>query len=150
MSSSYVRTQVKAFITSNIPSEDVIDLTGEFDNIKDLLAKNSINPNDPWTALQFIGNSELAITVPATNTDGKYREFGVVIIHIVERSKATAVASCLTRAEAFRDAFRGQRINDILIKEVSPPNFDQGATLNFEGGYTSAAVIVTYERDLDL
>lgn len=151
MSSSYVRTELKNFITTNIPSEiNVVDLTGEYENLRNVLAKSGINHTNNWLGLQFIANEEEVITLAAGNDAGKYREFGALYLHIVSPAQIGVVDIILPRTETIRNAFRGQRIGDILIQSVTPPNFEAGATLQFEGGYQSASVIVTYERDLNL
>lgn len=151
MSSQYVRDQILDFIEDNVPEEPiVIDLTAEFDDLRDLLAKNGVSGNKPWLGIQFIGNEEIPITVSAHNTQGKYRETGAVYLHIVEKARLGVGAPLITRSETLRNAFRGQRIGSILIESVSPPQTDSGATLSFEGGYTSASVIIVYQRDLDL
>ena len=151
MSSSYVRTELKNFITASIPSEDkVVDLTGEYDNLRKVLAKNSINHTDNWLGLQFIANDEEVVTLSAGNNAGKYREFGALYLHVVSPAQIGVADVILPRTEIIRNTFRGQRIGDILIQSVTPPNFESGATLQFEGGYQSASVIVTYERDLNL
>lgn len=150
MSSSYVRTQIKTFISSNIPSETVVDLTGVYDELQDILEAEGVSYEDPWLGLQFIGNEEMPINVGANNTQGLYREYGNVFLHIAAMSTIGVSTGILARAETIAVAFRGQRINDIIIESVSPPNFELGATLDFEGGWTSASIVLNYYRDLNL
>lgn len=150
MSSVYVRQQIETFIGTALPTENLVDLTGEFEDLRSLLARHSINANTPWLGIQYIGNEEIPIDVRGTNTRGKYREIGAVYLHVVGKSQVGIAATLLTRAETIRSAFRGQRIGTVLIEAVSPPNFDAGATLQFEGGWTAASVILSYQRDLDL
>lgn len=150
MSSVYVRTQIKNFITANVPSETIIDLTAQYQEIAKLLNNASLSMKDPWLGIQFIGADETPVSVQATNTTGLYRETGAIYLHIVEATSPNLVDNILARSEALRDALRGQRIGDIIIESVDPPNFENGATLEFEGGYTSASVVVGYYRDLKL
>lgn len=150
MSSSYLRTQIKSFIATNLATENVIDLTGEYREIDDVIAGASLTYENPWLGIQFIGNEEIPINIVGNNAAGCYREMGVVMLHIVEMAKSTAVASILARAETIKSAFRGQRINDILIEGLTPENFERGATLDFESGYVAATIMVSYERDLNL
>jgi len=150
MSSSYVRTQMTTFITTNSSEANIVDLTAQYSTQQNMLDDAGIGRNDPWLGLQFIGSSEEPITLNSNNTTGKYREVGSVFLHVVERVKTTVADDILTRAEDLRTLLRGQRINDIIIESVSPPNFESGATLQFEGGYQSASIIVSYERDLNL
>jgi len=150
MSSSYVRSEIKTFLSANSAESDIIDLTAQYSSLTNMLSDNGVDRNDPWLGLQFIGSSEEPITLNSGNTVGKYREIGSVFLHVVERVKNSVADDILTRAEALRTLLRGQRINDIIIESVSPPNFESGATLQFEGGYQSASIIVSYERDLNL
>lgn len=150
MSSVYVRDEIADFITAELASETLVDLTGEFENLRDLLARHSINANTPWLGIQYIGNDEIPVDIRGTNTRGKYREIGALYLHVVAKTQVGVAQTLLTRAENIRNTFRGQRIGTILIESVAPPNFDAGATLQFEGGWTSASVIISYQRDLDL
>lgn len=150
MSSVYVRDEIKGFLDTNFPDETVVDLTADYQNINDLLKDNGIDKRTPWIGLQFVGDDETPITITSGNSTGKYRELGAVYIHIVSSTKPCVSDNILPRAENIRNAFRGQRINDVVIQSMTPPNFGTGATLNFEGGWTSASVILSYERDLDL
>lgn len=150
MSSVYVRDQIKTHITANLPAETLIDLTAQFAEIKELVEDAGITGNDPWMGIEFVGDDEVPITIPATNDAGKYRESGAVFIHIVDIAKLGAGDALLQRGEAVRNLFRGKRIGDILIESVTPVNFGAGSTLQFDGGYMSGSISVSYQRDLDL
>lgn len=149
MSSTTVRTDIVTFLEAN-SAENFLDLSGHYEELRYFLEDNGLTEQDQWVGLQFIGNDEIPATVGAGNTQGKYREIGAIYLHVVDIAKLGVQNSILTRAEALRDLLRGRRINDIVIESVSPPNFEIGATLQFEGGFTSASVILTYyfERDL--
>lgn len=151
MSSAYVRTQVKAFMAAN-SAEKVMDLTALFGEVnKNLLANSpSISPSQDWVGLQFIGGDEGPRSLPATNDQGLYREDGALFIHVVTPAKIGAGASLLTRGETLRDIFRGRRIGSIIIQSVTPLNFDNGATLQFDGGWMSASFLCDYYRDNNL
>jgi hypothetical protein len=151
MSSKYVRDGIIDFIASEIPSEKLVDLTAEFDEVQDLLSRNGVQPRSPWLGLQFVGSEEIPVDIGATNTRGKYREIGVIYLHVVDVSKLNVHNSIINRAEVIRNAFRGMRIADtILIESVSPVNFGGGITLSFTGGYTAGVIQIDYQRDLDL
>jgi len=150
MSSSYVRSQITTFIGTNLASENLIDLTGEYKDIDDVIADASLTYKDPWLGMQFVGSEDVPINVGANNSAGCYREVGVVLLHVVSQAKGSASTDIIARAETIRDAFRGQRINDIVVEEVTPPNFERGATLDFESGYIAATVMISYQRDLNL
>lgn len=147
MSSVYVRDEIKQFVTENLTSEILIDLSGEYRDIDDVIADAGLTRNDPWLGVEFIGNTEEPITVAADYGKGVYREMGAVMFHVVGVSKLGVAGTIMARAEELRNLLRGRRINDIIIETVTPPNFGEGATLNFEAGYTSAIVMVSYEYD---
>ncbi len=149
MSSPAVRTAIKGFLEAN-SQETVVDLTSLFEEIKELLAEFEVQPDAPWLGIQFIGHSEEPIVVPATNDQGKYREFGTIVFHIVAVAALGVGDGLLTRGEALRNLFRGRRIGDIMIDSVSPVNTDAGATLQFEGGFMSGSFTAEYRSDLDL
>jgi hypothetical protein len=150
MSSAYVRTQFKNFIASNAPTEKVVDLSGQFAELTDVLTENSVGVNDTWLGIEFIGDDEVPITVGSNNTQGKYRETGAVYIHVVDIAKLGVSGTILTRAETLRALFRGRKIGTIFVESVTPVSFESGATLQFENGYMSGSFILGYLSDLDL
>jgi hypothetical protein len=150
MSSSYVRTQLKTFITANSPAENQADMSGGYEDIQVFLGDKGIAMTDPWLGLQFIPNDEVPITLPATNTSGKYRETGAVYIHIVDVAKPNVSDSILTRGETLRDLLRGRRLGEVKVESITPLNFELGATLNFDGGFVAASFILSYQYDRDL
>lgn len=150
MSSVYVRDEIETFIDDNLSSENLIDLTAEYDDIEKLLAEYGLDYQSKWLGIQYIGSDELPVSVVSNNTKGKYRETGALFLHVVEPARSAAKDDILTRGEAIRDMFRGQRINDIVIEGVTPLNFESSATLQFEGGFTSASVVVNYYYDRSL
>lgn len=150
MSSLFVRQSLIDFLESD-SSENVIDMTDEFQELQDMIASKGLTNSDPWLGVQFVGSTETPVDIGATNSRGKYREEGVIYLHIVDVAKIGAANAILTRAENLRNLLRGRRINGTVIVEgVSPPVFGEGATLSFSGGYSSATVTVEYQRDLDL
>lgn len=150
MSSSYVRTEFDTWIRANSAEANIIDLTAMYSELDDMLTDEGVGRNDPWVGLQYIGANEETVALSANNATGKYRENGSFFLHVVARASATVYPDILARTEALRNLLRGQRINDILVESVTPPNFESGATLQFEGGYQSASIIVNYQRDLSL
>lgn len=150
MSALAVRTGIKDFLIAEFPSETFLDLTGQYDTIERYLAHNGINRNDTWIGIQFIGTDEIPVALSANNTQGCYREFGIVILHIVGIASLGVGDAIVNRAEAIRNKLRGQRIGNIIIDSVSPPNFDVASTLRFEGGYIAAAINADYKYDLSL
>lgn len=150
MSSKYVRDQIKAFIATTFPSEKVLDISAEYLEFSDLMAAAGVGIDDTFIALQFIGDRIDPITIPATNLKGCYREFGSVFIHIVEPVDRDAIDNILTRGDAYIEAFTSQRIGQMTIDNVSPINTAQGSTLEFQGGYTSGSIYLSYRRDRNL
>lgn len=147
MSSSTVRTLVKAFLATEIPGETVIDLSAQYTEMRDMLAEADLQPDAPWLGLDFIGDEELPVSLAATNDLGLYREIGSIVLHICAEAKLGSGDSILTRAEALRNLFRGRRIGAIVVEGVTPVNFGPGATLAFEGGYMSGSITVSYHFD---
>lgn len=150
MSSSAVRTAILDFLDDESDETEIVDLTSQYEEIKELLTTLDIQPDVPWLGVQFIGYEEVPVSLSATNDQGLYRETGAIYLHIVDIAQVGGGSSLLTRGEALRNLFRGQRIGDIVIESVSPMNFDRGATLAFEGGYMSGSFIMVYHRDLNL
>lgn len=150
MSASYVRTQIKNLLAAEAPSESLIDLTANFQEIQELIADNDIQPDSPWLGIQFQGDDELPVALTASNDQGKYRETGAIILHVVDVSRLGVGDRMLVRGENLRNLLRGRRIGNILIDSVTPMNFDEGATLSFEGGYMSGSFICGYTYDHDL
>lgn len=150
MSSVYVRTEIKNFIATEFPLEKVIDLSGQYETMDQIIDNEGLAPDDPWLGIEFIANDEVPITVPATNSQGRYREDGAVYFHIVEVASLGNSGTILSRGESLRNKLRGQRIGQIIVESITPLNFGSGATLQFEGGYTSASFVLSYQRDLEL
>lgn len=150
MSSSYTRTQIMNFLATNFPSEKVVDLSAESEEISDLLEDRGVSLREPWIGVQFLGNGESPVSISSNNLKGKFRELGAVILHIVEPSKLGVINAILPRAEALMDSFRGQRIGDVVVEDLVPLNTSAGAVLTFQRGYTSGNIVVNYYRDRDL
>lgn len=151
MSSKFVRDSIITFLEDNLPEETIVDLTAHFEEIEDLLCQYDLTLNDDWIGIQFVGNEEIPVSIQSQNQKGCYREVGAIFIHIVGVSQIGGHKNLLTRAEVIRDLIRGRRINNsVIIEQVGPPNFGEGITLNFESGFTAAAITVFYRRDLDL
>lgn len=150
MSGAIVRTSFLDFLAANAPTESVVDLNGQYDELEDLLASGGIGANDPWLGVQFVGDVEVPITIGSSNTVGKYRETGAVLIHVVDIAKLGVSDTILTRAETLRTLFRGRKLDTVLIDSVGTVHFDQGAALKFEGGYMCGTFIIGYQNDIDL
>ena len=143
MSSVSTRTQIKDYLAANT-SETTIDISGEFRELLDLMEAYSIAKDDDWIAIQFVGNSEEYISVPA----GCYREYGSIFMHVVAAIRIGSIDGILSRCETIRSLFRGKRINDIIIESVSPPNTEVGTTLEFDNNFISATFFMDYYRDI--
>lgn len=149
MSSLYVREQIKTFFAS-ISTEKLVDISDEYSEVFDMVSAAGVGENEDWVGIQFLGGEELPVSLTANNSLGKYREFGSIYIHIVAVAKLGGLDDILQRAETLRDAFRGQRINNITVDAVSPPNTGTGAALSFEGGYTAAVFTIDYRNEKNL
>jgi hypothetical protein len=143
MSSITTRTEIKNFFTAN-SSEKLVDISGEFRNFLALLQAEVITRNDDWVAIQFVGSTEEPISIQTKC----YREFGTIFFHVVAPIQIGGIDDILIRCETIRDLYKGQRINDIVIEAVGPPNTEVGTTLEFENTFTSATFIIDYYRDI--
>jgi hypothetical protein len=150
VSSKFVRESIIDFLKTN-SQENVLDLTDEFMELQEFIESNGLTLSDPWLGVQFVGAEEVPVSITSHNSRGKYRETGVIFLHVVDVARLGSSGAILNRAEAIRDLLRGRRINDtVLIETVSPAIFGEGATLSFSGGYTAGLVEIDYTRDLDL
>ena len=147
MSSLAVRTAVRQFLTDNIPAETVVDITGHFEDLRQLLADAGVQPDAPWLGLDFSSDGEEPVSLTADNTRGLYREYGLIQLHVCALAKIGAGADLETRGEALLNLFRGRRIGNIIVERVSPINTGPGATLEFDAGYVSGTVTAQYHYD---
>ena len=150
MSSLNVRTAILNFLTTEIPGENLIDLTADFEELSKLLSRSGVGQDEDWLGVQFLAYEEIPVDILSTNDTGKYREEGIVVLHVVAVAKIGGHNAILSRAETIRNKLRGQRIGSIIVESVSPPNFGTGVTLSFEGGYTAAVINVDYKFDIIL
>lgn len=149
ISSLYVRTQIKDFLADN-SDEDVLDMTSQFEDLRQFLAEAGIQPDAPWLGLIFVGGEEVPVSLSATNDVGLYRETGTVQLHVVSEAKIGVGDSLVARGETLRNLFRGARIGDIVVESMTLMNTESGATLEFEDGYMSGTITVSFYRDLNL
>lgn len=154
MSSLVVRTEVLSFLsaanTAGDITEDIVELDGEFGVLQDVLTAAEIQQGAPWLGVQFVGNDEQPISLAATNDKGSYRETGSIVLHIVTESGIGVGNSIIARGETLRDLFRGLRLGGIIIDGVTPVNLGPGTTIQFEGGYVSGSMTVSYYYDFSL
>lgn len=137
---------VRQFLADN-SDETVIDLTGHYEDLRQMVTDAGVQPDAPWLGLEFIGDTEEPVSLAADNSKGLYREYGVLQLHVVAVAKIGVGAGLESRAEALRNLFRGRRIGGIIVESVSPVNTGPGATLEFEGGYVSGTVSVIFHYD---
>ena len=153
MSSKTVRDSINTFLTTSLPGEKIFDLTAEGKEMQDFIDSRGTDFDTDWYGLQFEADPEIPVSVPATNTSGKWREEGLVFVHIVTpvvTDTAIMKNNLVDRAEIIKNLLRGKRIDGIIILTVGQPNFESGATLEFEGGFQSCSMIINYQKDLNL
>lgn len=150
MSSGAFRTAILNHLKTNT-SENIIDLSGEYEEVQEMLTHNGLQMGATWVGVQFFPSDEFPVDVVGEYKKGHYREEGMVYLHIVDLAYFGAASAITTRADAIRDLLRGARIsNNIVIEKVVPVIFGRGATLNFEGGYTAGLVSFEYRRDFNV
>ena len=152
MSSKTVRDAIKNYLSSTHPTENIIDITEEIEDLQDLIeGAGLVYQEDAWLGIDFIGFDEYPIDVLATNTTGKYREEGVLMIYVVEAVNKQDVMNprdrILVRAENILNSLRGKRLNGVVIERLTTPNFQAGSNLQFEGNYVSAMLSATFHFD---
>lgn len=150
MSSIFVRETFTDFLLANAPGEQLLDLTAQYSELKELMIDAGFAEGSDWLGIEFIADDEVPVTVPATNSQGKYRETGAVYLHVVSQASMGVGHRLLARGEAIRNILRGQRISGIIVESVTPMVFGPGATLQFEGGWMSGSFLVSYQYDQDL
>lgn len=147
MSSLYVRDTFMEYVTAEVPTEKIFDLTAEYDRIKDFMKHHNITPNDKWVGVDFIGDGEEPVTI-GSHEKGMWRETGAIYIHVVDFARLGIGRSLITRADAIREVLRTKRISETFVLEsVTPANTGAGAAFQFEGGWTAASFLVSYYRD---
>lgn len=146
MSSKPVRTALREFLEDNV-TEPVVDLTGHFQELRTLLEEAEVGDDAPWLGVEFISGPEEPVSLTANNEQGLYREYGLLQLHICEAARLGAGVSLEDRGELLLNLFRGRRIGGIVVESVTPINTGPGATLEFEGGYVSGTVTVTFHYD---
>ena len=155
--SQAIETKIRTFLGTQFPSEKFANIDGEFEDLKEFLA-NNVNPIslvadpismiEPWTGIQYVADTEQAVSIPATNTTGTFRETGFISLHVCAKAQIGVNRGIKTRCEAFQNAFRGRDIDGVRITGIVPYNFSNGTTLDFVGGgYVSATITITYEYD---
>jgi len=154
MSSSFVRSTIKSYFATKLPGEKLVDFTAEERALQEILDGLSITPKDDWYGIEFIGDDELPISVPATNTQGCYRETGALFLHIVTfagiRLGSIPSDRIITNGEILQAIFRGANISGIIIESVTPISTESGATLEFEHGWQSGSFLASFYRDFNL
>lgn len=146
MSSVAVRNAVRQFLDDN-SDETVVDLTGHFENLRDMLNDADVQPDAPWLGLDFSSDGEEPVSLTADNDRGLYREFGLIHLHVCAVAKIGVGSNLESRGEALLNLFRGRRIGNIIIQRVNPLNTGPGATLEFDAGYVSGTVTAEYKFD---
>lgn len=150
MSSSKVRLEVKSLFASNIPGENLVDLSAQYSSIPEVLSKKGITLANNWCGILFIGDREETVSLAADNTRGCYRERGMVQVFVMAPAQANVSDLMVARADAIRNVFRGRNLNGVMIEEVTPPNTEQGAILELESNYMCAAFDIIYYLDINL
>jgi len=146
MSSLAVRNLIKDFLYDE-SDETTIDLTGHFEDIRELLHEEEVQPDAPWLGLEFIAEGDEPISLTANNEQGLYREVGLVQLHICAVGRLGVGNELVERGDVLQKLFKGRRIGALVVESVRPINTGPGATLEFEAGYVSGTVTVAYHYD---
>ena len=150
MSSASVRLSVKNVFASEIPGEKLVDMSAQYETISDLLQRLSIDLDEEWVGLLFIGDREETVSLAADNTRGCYREYGMVQVNVIAPAAIGVADDMVARADAIRNVFRGRRLGNMIVEEVTPPNTERGAILEMEANFMSASFEIMYYLDINL
>lgn len=151
MSSAAVRLAIKNFLATEFPGETVIDLSGEADQIEQLLAVHGVTKDQPWLGLQFAADDEEIVSLAASPSEGCFREYGAIFLHCADIAQLGGgkTDSMVARADAIRSKLRARRFGSIVVTTVTPPNTESGAALLFDSGYMCATFIADYYMDIN-
>lgn len=148
MSSVVVREKIMNFLTTNFPSEKFVDMSVDYRELSEILEEYNIARRDSWVGVQFVGSDEQHMVL-GSKEKGTYRELGAVYLHIVAPAQLGVANILLPRIESYRNAFRGQRIDSLVVEKTTPPDFGSG-TLQFEDGFLSGTTAIHYYNDLNI
>lgn len=146
MSKLAVRDSIIEFLKENT-TENVIDLTGDYEEVRELLAEYNLKPDDPWLGVQFTADPEEPVSLTANGQQGLYREWGLIYLHVVMEARIGVGRQLVLRGENLLNLFRGRNIKGVVIESITPITTDRGATLEFEAGYMSGVVALDYYYD---
>ena len=151
MSSKYTRDNFVSYLEAQLPTVKIVgDMSAEDELMKDFLEANNIGPDDQWIGLQFLPGERRPRALAASNANACMREEGGVFIHVVAPLFPDPRNAILDLADQVTNALELSRFgtdSDIIIRGFSTPNFEDGATLQFTDGFTSASLILDYYRD---
>ena len=146
MSKQAVRDTIFDFLADE-SNESVVDFTAQFGDVKDMISEAGVQPESPWLGVDFASDPAEPVSLTANNTQGLYREFGIIFLHVCTVGRIGAGNELLSRAEALINLFEGRRINDVVINTVGSLQTGPGQTLEFEGGYVSGTITLGYQFD---
>lgn len=138
MSSSAVRTAVRARLATNWNTTPIYNVTNEFPNPTEETA---------FVALEFPGGFEeqASIGSPGSNI---WREVGTFMIHVLVPA-GTGESTALGYADTIRTIFRGQQFDGVRCYAADPPASGAGAgPIDLDGNWYGVTVTVDYDYDL--
>lgn len=148
MSSKYVRDTIKAYIATVAPSYKVVDMTGEYREVKELLADKVIASGEVWIGIDFLKGQVIPITIGTNNTHGKYRETAGFNVQVNGIAKPGGADDAITLAQSIIDSIQVTRPGGIWIDSHETPA-DNGSGFNFEQGFITIDFTMRYIYDLD-
>lgn len=130
MSSSAVRTAVRARLAANFTSATIMETV----NVDEPPAVY-----EPWVTLEFLAGTEDVAALGGSF----YREAGTVQAHVFVPS-GTGDADAVTLADEIRAVFRGARFDGVRVDGVDPPTTGPGSD---DGAWFRATIAFDYEFD---
>lgn len=142
MSNAAVRTIITDFLDDE-SNESVVDLTGQFDELRAMLTEAGVQVDAPWLGLEFTSAGEEPVSLTANNTQGLYREIGQIRLHVCAIAQIGAGADIVSRGNTLLSLFRGFNVEGLTVDGMRF-NTGPGATLEFEAGYVAGIVELDY------
>jgi len=151
-----VNTQVLQALIKNS-----VDLDGNFKQLNVTIAQASTVFRNNLTRAISETSKEMGISSGLSNAilllGENLQYLGVVIVPIVTAAVFSLVTAAIgvaddmvARADAIRNVFRGRRLGNMIVEEVTPPNTERGAILEMEANFMSASFEIMYYLDINL
>ena len=136
MSRKYVRDKFKAYLATNYTVNTQKDLSA--------VTSSTQLPTGTFVGIDFQSSQEIK-----SGLNSCYKETGVIALHYVTLSSSNSdndASAIVDATKVIRDLLRNVRIDDIILLEINPPEFQVGFPFEMTGKI-SATINISYERN---